>query len=307
MWKLLLSQAGDGSWGASSSTAFALEARGRSETAELKPTLLQRIKEALSAAAAEELEDDRGGAVEAAMQALREGGEGDAAANKGAPRAEDAELVEPEAFAKDDPLTCSPLAIVHSMPAALAALKLASPSIDVTRVWTTLCCCASLQRLPMSWIWGDGNVYADPERTVVDAGREWVERYAAERPELAHALSDGAVHLAAKRTTWQWHRASAKRVAELRRSEAMTSMMGASHLHRASTEIMRALITQVRLGQAGAIGEPVPSFFSVADARASHWRSTPHFQHSCPSRSVACSAGSVRGCCASAFACMHLC
>ena len=237
MWKLILSQGADGSWAATTTTAFALEARDRSETASLKPTLLMRIRNTLSSAA-EELDDDNGDTAEAVMDALRADEEDEAVA----PRVGDEP--EPE-FANDDPLSCSPLAILHSMPLALVAVKTANPSIDVARVWTTMCCIASLQRLNVSWIWGDGDLYDTPERTIVDAGREWVERYADERPELAAALEDGTVRLAAKRVTRLWRRACEQRVAQLRRSEALTSQMGMSHLHRASTEVTRAVITKV--------------------------------------------------------------
>jgi hypothetical protein len=239
MCKLMMSQASDGSWSATTSTAFALEARDRSETAALKPTLFDRIKEALSSVM-EELEDNRGDAAEAFMQALRDDEPDDDA------KAAVDDEAEPE-FAKDDPLSCSPLAIVRSIPAALAAVQAADPSIDVTRVWCTMCCISSLQRLNVCWVVGDGDIYDDPERTIVDAGREWVERYAVERPQLAAALADGSMRLAAKRTTRLWRRACAERVAQLRRSEALTSQMGVSHLHRASTELARAIITKVRL------------------------------------------------------------
>jgi hypothetical protein len=57
----------------------------------------------------------------------------------------------------------------------------------------------------------------------VDAAREWVERYASERPELALLLEDGELQLQAGRVTMLWHRATDKRVGQLRRSEAVRS------------------------------------------------------------------------------------
>ena len=155
LWKLILSQSPDGSWETCTSTAFALEARDTEETSRLKPTLLERIREALSGSAAEELEGDTGAAVEEAVEALR-GDEGNVEETK-APAGNAA----PEAdFARDDPLTCSPAAIVRSMPARLAALQAVDPSVDVSRVWTTMCCVAHLQRLNVSWVWGDGDICA---------------------------------------------------------------------------------------------------------------------------------------------------
>jgi hypothetical protein len=56
----------------------------------------------------------------------------------------------------DCPLTCSVSAITGSIPRRLSALRAADASIAVTRVWTTMCCIASLERMTTSWIWGDG-------------------------------------------------------------------------------------------------------------------------------------------------------
>lgn len=234
MWKLLLSQNTDGSWPASSTTAFALEARATSETEVLKQTLLERIKERLSNVA-EEMDADHGSATEAVLQGLRSEQELDPAT----PRSPGA----PEAYSGDDPLTCSVDAIVASIPSRLAAVKAVDASVDVVRVWTTMCCVASLQRLNVSWVWGDGDIYEERERTVVDAGREWVEQYAEEKPALKEALTGGSVRAAAERTTGLWRRACEMRVAELRRSEPMTSQLMVSHVHRAGTEITRALVT----------------------------------------------------------------
>ncbi len=237
MWKLILSQNVDGSWAASSTTAFALEARDAAETANVKLTLLQRLRDMLSSAV-EELEADHGDLAEAVVQGLRnERVEIDAAA----PGTPTAAVAPPDAG--DDPLTCSADAFITSMPGRLAAVKAADASVDVLRVWATLCCVSSLKRLNVSWIFGDGDIYEGPEeRTIVDAGHAFVDAYAEQRPALKEALADGAILRAAKRTTRLWKRASEMRVAELRRAEPMTSQMTLSHVHRAGTEMTRAII-----------------------------------------------------------------
>jgi hypothetical protein len=250
LWKLILSQAADGSWGASSSTAFALEARAKPETLNLKASLLQRLKDVFTAAE-EEADAEKGDMSEAVLSALREasathtthdgvlpGADGTAAAtNPG-----------------DDPLSCSADAIIAAMPARLAAAATADASIDVVRVWTTLCCVSSLQRLNVSWIWGDGDTYAEREQTIVDAGRLYVDALAAKKPALAEALEGGGVRIAAKRVTRLWKRANEARVAELRRSEPMTATLAVSHLHRAGTEMTRALVVGVRLARRSVCG-----------------------------------------------------
>ena len=287
MWKLILSQDADGSWTACSSTAFALEARATAEIASVKQTLLQRIKETLSSAA-EEMDAQHGDITEAVLQGLRGEQQVD---ETGTPRVGvDAGV---EVNPGDDPLTCSADAIIAAMPARLAAVKAADPSVDVVRVWTTLCCVSSLQRLNVSWIWGDGDLYADPEQTIVDAGRLYVEKLAAEKPALAEALASGSVRLAAKRTTGLWKRANEMRVAELRRGEPMTSQMAISHVHRAGTELTRALVVGVR---------SFPSFVRYACAHASRLPlSIQRSPYSFQSRWAACSVGRVRHAC-----CVHL-
>jgi hypothetical protein len=97
--KLVLSQHPDGSWNASSTTAFALEARATTETANVKQSLFERIKETLSSAA-EELDADHGDMTEAVLQGLR--GEQVAEDEEGKP-VSGAQQANPG----DDPLTCS--------------------------------------------------------------------------------------------------------------------------------------------------------------------------------------------------------
>jgi hypothetical protein len=76
------------------------------------------------------------------------------------------------------------------------------------------------------------------------AGREWIERYASEHPELAEALADGTIRTAAKQTTSLWHRACEQRVLDLRRTKAVRDEMSRSQTHRSITGIVRAAVTQ---------------------------------------------------------------
>jgi hypothetical protein len=78
----------------------------------------------------------------------------------------------------------------------------------------------------------------------VDAAREWIDRYAAERPELQLVLADPQLWKRAGHVTKLWHRASEVKVAALRRSPAIRSQMSLSHAHRSMVDIMRALLTQ---------------------------------------------------------------
>ena len=250
LWRLILSQHPDGCWQPSTTAAFALEARHSAELAELPPTLLGRVTDCVRGATEEDGDGDGGDGGDVLDAALNEAMLAGAEQTPRAPAAADeaaaatATAEELAASATDCPLTFQVSALMGALPARLAKLRAADATMDVARVWTTLCCVEALSRMNASWVWGDGDIYEEHERTIVDAGREWVERYAEEKPALKEALADGGMERAAQRATLRWHRACELRIAEVRRSEAITNHMALSHLHRSATNVLRALITQ---------------------------------------------------------------
>jgi len=90
-----------------------------------------------------------------------------------------------------------------------------------------------LERMKFSWIAGDGELYPQPERTIVDSAREWLDAYAVAHPALAAVLSEGAMYHLADSMTRLWSRATDERVAELRASKAIEVQMHRSHVRRA--------------------------------------------------------------------------
>ena len=64
-------------------------------------------------------------------------------------------------------------------------------------------------------------MYEPQERTIVDAGFQWIHAYASERPALAAALAHDVVRKRAKRTVRSWREACEWRVGELRRTQAI--------------------------------------------------------------------------------------
>ena len=236
LFKLILSQASDGSWGVSSTTAFALEARPSSETKRLPRQLLVRLSEMLSGAEAME-EDDH--------DMLQGSGRGDSSAvehifQAGA-REPRASLSDMHQGLTDCPITCPKEAITDSMPRALRALD---ADAQAARVWCTLCCIAVLQRLNVCWIAGDGDLYEPTEETIVDSAFLWLAALAAEQPELAAALESGAILKEARRVTEHWHQAFEQRVGDLRRSEAIRALMNRSHVQRTFISLTRAVVTK---------------------------------------------------------------
>ena len=239
-----------------STTAFVLEARPTHETENVKETLLSRIAGTLGAVveAGIDLDDDGGGddrdadreqnnAIEDVFAAMREAVSPRAAPEPAASNANAlhrastrvmrrTQSLSVAAEISDCPLTCSVAAIVESTPRRLVAIQAADAKVNASRIWTTLCCIAMLERMNVSWIWGDGDLYPREERTIVDGAREWVEACAAKSPALAELLATGAMQKRASSVTQLWRRACDQRVAELRRSKAIRARMTKSHAHR---------------------------------------------------------------------------
>ena len=323
LWRLILSQNAQGYWDASTTTAFALEARDAKETQGLPPTPLQQLLSLLGgvgAAIVQAEEDDGDGArhendetamddimtsINDARDARRtkkgidifdSGGGEDAGGDPSALRMPSLlrrSVDKARAAAlMDCPLSCSVSAIPRSMPRALAQLRLEDPSINVERVWTTLLCICVLERITVSWIWGDGDLYPEEERTIVDGAREWIESHALEHPGLAAVLEDGSVKRRAEKVTILWHRAAELRVLELRRAPAIRTQMHRSHVHRTLTNIVRAVVNQHGASSCarGTISVARFACFDPSAIGAPQRRSRRSFQ----SRCRACSVGRVR-------------
>jgi hypothetical protein len=174
LWRLILSQNTEGWWDASSTTAFACEARAAAETASIKPTLLMRLVGLVRAAV--ETAAESGGTFETALEGAARHDTGatslDDILASGEQGEESVRIVQrtksslapsdnadaDAGMAMDCPLTCFPSAIVTSLPRRLVRLREADPAVEEVRVWTTLCCISVLERMNNSWIWGDGCV-----------------------------------------------------------------------------------------------------------------------------------------------------
>ena len=262
LWRLILSQSTEGYWDATTTTAFAVEARGLDEIADVKPTLLKRLTLLCGSCAVEATQLADGdadgmsseGTLDEALaigQHAKRTGKADGSdmepvgtAADAAPAATRAGALLGHGAIADCPLTSSPEALTSSMPQRLAAVAQADPDAQVQRVWATMCCIASLQRLNVSFVHGDGDTYAVQEKTLVDAGHDWLRAHAEQHPLLQAALADGKVLNRAKDVTALWRRANEARVEQLRRSDGIRDGMSLSHLHRSVTSVVRAMFTQ---------------------------------------------------------------
>jgi hypothetical protein len=160
-------------WDANSTTAFACEARAAAETQDLPATLFSSIMTALGAAAqggddddirhadgSSALDDFLDSTQQAHVRASVQGVDESLAPEEArTPRSmslrRSASMARAEAL-DDCPLSCSASAITGSMPRRLSKLRADDASVEVTRVWTTLCCISVLERMTTSWLWTDG-------------------------------------------------------------------------------------------------------------------------------------------------------
>ena len=272
--RLVFSQAPDGSWDASASTAFALQARHTTEVfAASHPE---------AAAAAKGGKPARGGGGGSGAGGGCFGGASaspaDASARKSArvhhtpgyasESESDGEEFDPEAGCAADagaaclsggprslggieeetadcPLAgCTRAALMSCCPLSLSALD----ADDAPgRVWATLCAIALLEQLDISWLAGRGDLFGGSERTIVDAATSWLTAHSKARPRVAAALVDRTLAKAARRAIAGWERAWGDRVGELRRSDAIVAQRPQSHVDRTLSAAVVAVRTKHEL------------------------------------------------------------
>lgn len=168
LWRLILSQNTEGFWSDSTTTALVLEARNADEVAVLPETLLERIINVFKALIESNAESNADGVGGLDARHETEDDElGEIQAAKEQDHTDKSQDKEPRNLMSDNPLDCSVSAIGHAMPSALANLKPCDAPLGVLhRIWTTMCCIAVLERLNVSWVWGDGDLYDPGERYV---------------------------------------------------------------------------------------------------------------------------------------------
>ena len=151
-----------------------LEARGAHEVDALPKSFLRRVMDVLRSMTETVADAEAAGDSEGAVDGRHEQDdlddlfefreEGEEAADDETPRVRQRAKRRP---ATDCPVTCSPDAIVASIPRALTKLATDVPTaVKLRRVWATMCCIAVLERLNVSWVWGDGDLYPPDERCV---------------------------------------------------------------------------------------------------------------------------------------------
>jgi hypothetical protein len=112
--------------------------------------------------------------------------------------------------------------------------------LPVERIWSTLLALAVLEELDSCWLTDDE---AGVARSVVDAGRGFLEAQSRADRRVRKLLKSGTVHAVAKRALKQWRAIQIGQVAALRDADIINRFTALTHMQRASARIVRSIMT----------------------------------------------------------------
>ncbi len=220
LWRLVLLQRSDGAWELSESLAFALEAHaGPLPPADKKARrggLMSKLQ--LLIDPPDDLDD------------LFDGPEQDTLVDDDAPR---------EGHSVDDcPLTFSRAAMLRRMPPAL--LKAVPNAAQRERLWATVLAVVALEKSDASWLISDED---EDERTLVDAGRDFIYAKCEDNKRLRKMVASGALYDAADKALRRW-KASTEYAIELARyADAVAQQNVVAHVQRAGSRVIKSIMT----------------------------------------------------------------
>jgi hypothetical protein len=119
-------------------------------------------------------------------------------------------------------------------PVGLISVQLAE------RLWATILSLAVMEELDACWLVDDE---AEPARTVVDAGREWLEARCEEDERVKTLVDCGTLQKEAKRAIRDWKRIMENSVAKLRKNDVLNRFTALTHLQRASGRVIKSMMT----------------------------------------------------------------
>jgi hypothetical protein len=136
----------------------------------------------------------------------------------------------------------------HSAPAG-------RPPVPVERIWATVIALSVLERLDISWL-------VDEERTVVDAGREWLDAQGRADHRVRRLLRSKMLQRHAERTIKRWQAVLSYHIGLVRGENVISAYNALKHFQRASMKVMLALMTQ----------HPVLATFLDTEAVLKRWQ-----------------------------------
>jgi hypothetical protein len=294
LWRILLLQREEGCWDLTDSLAFALEAHEGAP-----PPKEHKENKGLAALATlfvgdGDLDDQLDDAADDVMESSDEEDDDGAEHNDATTKR-----------IKDCPLSFSSIAIARCMPQSLldlgddnhlhrglsrrmtcrrtatadindeqaagagvtAAEHVELPSVaNIERIWATLCVVNALEASAVCWMPDDE---ADPERTIVDSAREWLDAQAEADERVGKLLRSGELAAAAKKASKTWKRIMEYNISVLRRAEVVDKFSMLTHIQRASGQIMKSIKTDHGCVHRALRGRPCCSHLCLTQSYAS--------------------------------------
>ena len=111
------------------------------------------------------------------------------------------------------------------------------PLVPVERIWATVLALAVLESMDISWL-------VDEERTIVDAGREYLEAQGRADRRVRRLLRDKTLQKKAQRTIRRWQAVLSYHIGLIRGANIISAFNVLKHFQRASMRVMLAIMTQ---------------------------------------------------------------
>jgi hypothetical protein len=115
--------------------------------------------------------------------------------------------------------------------------------IPVERIWATVLALNTCEELDSCWLVDDE---AEQMRTIVDAGREFLDAQASADRRVRKLLRSGALQKAAEKARKDWRAIQNAHVAALRDADVINRFTALTHVQRGSARVVRSLMTDHR-------------------------------------------------------------
>jgi hypothetical protein len=112
--------------------------------------------------------------------------------------------------------------------------------LPVERIWATILALNTLEELDSCWLADED---AEPEATIVDRGRQYLEAQARGDRRLAELLKRGTLQAAAERARKDWRAIQEHNVGALRDTDVINRFTALTHIQRASARVVRSMMT----------------------------------------------------------------
>jgi hypothetical protein len=148
--------------------------------------------------------------------------------------------------------------------AARTSSRLLHGRVPIERIWCTVLCLKILEEQDACWLADED---AEPEETIVDRGRIFLEAQAEANEGVKKLLAAGTLQNAAERARKDWHAIQEHNISALRDAEVLSRFTALTHMQRASARVVRSMMTDhecVRVCVRASVVEP--STHSVAPA-----------------------------------------